>query len=91
VIALLPDLVDSAYIRVIESGRGLGLSQQTLFGSLIGRDFCWEEFNCDFPVEPLVLSQVDLAHAAAPELLDDAVVRDGLVDHGSRPIVGRTL
>ena len=42
VVALLPDLVDSAYIRVIESGCGLGLSQQTLSGTLIGSDFCWE-------------------------------------------------
>jgi len=82
VIALLPDLVDSADILMIESGGGFGFSQQTLFGALIGRDFCWEEFNRDFPVEPLVLSQVDLAHAAAPELLDDAVMRDGLADHG---------
>jgi hypothetical protein len=30
----------------------------------------------------LVLSQVDLAHAAVPELLDDVVVRYGLTDHG---------
>ncbi len=82
VIALLPDLVDSADILMIESGGGFGFSQQTLFGVLIGRDFGWEEFNRDFPVEPLVLSQVDLAHATTPELLDDAVVRDGLADHG---------
>ncbi len=74
------DLIDSADIRVIESGCGFGLSQQTLFGALIGRDFCWEKLNRHFPVEPLVLSQVDLAHAAAPELLDDAVMRDRLAD-----------
>ena len=67
---------------MIESGRGLGLSQQTLLGALIGSDFCWEELNRHFAAEPLVLSQVDLAHTAAPELLDDAVVRDGLADHG---------
>jgi hypothetical protein len=84
VIALLPDLVNSADVRVIKSGCDFGLSQQTLLGALIGRDFCWEEFNGDFPLQPLVLSQVDLAHAAAPEFLDDAVMRDGLADHWSR-------
>src|SRR6478752_1878085 len=40
--ALLADLVDSAYIRVIESGCGLGFSQQALSSTLIGSDFCRE-------------------------------------------------
>src|ERR1700680_4927541 len=54
--ALLGDLVDSAYIRVIESGRSLGLSQQTLSGTLIGCDFCWEKLNSHFSAELLVFS-----------------------------------
>src|SRR6202011_3248595 len=81
VAVLFADLVDSADIRVIESGCGFGLSQQTLFSALIGRDFCWQELNRDFTVEPRVLSQVDHTHPATAQLLDDAVVRDGLTDH----------
>ena len=82
VIALLSDLVYRAYIWVIQSGCGLGLPQQTLFSALIGGNFLGKEFNSDFAAELVVLSQVDLAHAAAPELLDDVVVRYGLTDHG---------
>ncbi len=80
--AVLADLVDRTYVRVIESGCGLGFSQQALSGALIGRDFRGQKFDCDFPVEPLVLRQVNLAHAAAPKLRDDAIVRDGLADQG---------
>jgi hypothetical protein len=40
-----------------------------------------DESERDLSAEPLVLSQVDLAHAAAPELPDDQVVRDGLANH----------
>ena len=82
VIALLPDLIDGAYVRVIESGCRPGLPQKTLFSALIGGDFSGEEFNSDFPAKLLVLSQVDLAHAAAPEPLDDVIVRYGLANHG---------
>ncbi len=32
-------------------------------------------------MQPRVLGLVDDAHAAAAQLLDDAVVRDGLADH----------
>ena len=89
-IALLPNLIDGAYVRVIESGCRLGLRQKTLFSALIGGDFSEEEFNSDFPVKLLVLSQVDLAHAAASELFYDAVVRDGLSDHWRESYVCET-
>ena len=89
-IALLPDLVDGAYVGVIEGGCRLGLPQKTLFGALIGGDFSGEEFNSDFPAKLLVLSQVDLAHAAASELFYDAVVRDGLSDHWRESYVCET-
>jgi hypothetical protein len=32
-------------------------------------------------MQPRVFSFVDDAHAAAPKLLDNAVMRDGLADH----------
>ena len=52
---------------MIESGCGLGLSQQRLFSTLTGA-FCGEELNSYFPAERLVLSQVDLAMPPHPEL-----------------------
>jgi hypothetical protein len=35
-----------------------------------------------------VFGLVDHAHAATTKLLDDAVVRDGLADHGIRAMLG---
>jgi hypothetical protein len=81
VATLLTNFIDSAYIRVIESGCGLGLSQLTLPGILIGGDFCGKKLNRYFAAELRILGQVNLAHAAASELLDDTVVRDGFADH----------
>ena len=54
----------------------------TLSGALVGGNIRRQELDSDLSAELLVLSQVDLAHAAAPELPDDQVVRDGLANHG---------
>ena len=68
--------------QIFESGRGPGLSQQTLPGALVGGDVRRQKLDSHFSAELLVLGQIDLAHAAAPELPDDQVVRDGLANHG---------
>jgi hypothetical protein len=46
-----------------------------------------EELNCDEPVEASIFGLVDDAHASAAELLDNAIMRDGLADH----VVGAKL
>ncbi len=45
------------------------------------RDIVGQKFQRDEAAKLGVLSLVDHTHAAATELLDDAVVRDGLADH----------
>jgi hypothetical protein len=47
-----------------------------VFGYFVG-----QEFQGNKPAELHILSLVDNAHAAATQLLDDAVVRDSLADH----------
>ena len=59
------------------------LPQQTLSGTLVASDFRREELDGYFSAESLVLSEVNLAHAAATEFSDDEVMRDGLADHWS--------
>ncbi len=44
-------------------------------------DIVGKEFQRDEAAELGVLSLIDNTHAAATELLDDAVVRDGLAEH----------
>jgi hypothetical protein len=48
-----------------------------VFGYVVG-----QELESHKTTEFDILSLVDDAHAATTELLDDAVVRDGLPDHG---------
>ena len=55
----------------LKAGEGLCIS-----GNVIG-----QKFEGDKAVETHVLGLVDHTHAATAELLDDAVVRDGLADH----------
>ena len=43
--------------------------------------FCRQELEGDEAMQPRVLSLVDDSHPAAAELLEDAVVGDGLADH----------
>jgi hypothetical protein len=40
-----------------------------------------QEFECDKTVQPRVLRLINHPHAPAPQLLDNAVVRDGLANH----------
>ena len=47
-------------------------------------NFIGQELQGDEAVQTSVLGLVHYAHAAAAELFDDAVVRDGLADHESR-------
>src|ERR1700674_255861 len=78
---LLSNFMDRANIRVIQCRRGLGFSLEPsqclgVFGYFIG-----QELQGDKSVQGYVLGLIDHAHATASELLDDAVVRDGLADH----------
>jgi len=79
--AFLADLVDGADIGMVEGGGSLRLTLKTgqslrVFGDVIG-----QELEGDKAVEVQVLGLVNHAHATAAELFDDAVVRNGLVDH----------
>jgi len=57
-------------LRALETGQRLGVS----------RNFRRQELQGDKSMQPRVLGLVDHTHPAAAQLLDDAVVRDGLAD-----------
>jgi hypothetical protein len=77
---LLPDLVDSADIGMVEGGGGLGLALEPAQGLRISSNFVGQELQGDKPVQGYVFGLVDHTHPATTELLDNAVVRDGLAD-----------
>ena len=77
---LLPDLVDGADIGVVQGRGGLGLAPEAfqclrVLGHVIG-----QELEGNEATERRVLSLIHHTHPAAAQLLDDAVVRDGLAD-----------
>src|SRR5713101_4368211 len=78
---LLPDLMDGADIGMIECRRRLGLALEAGQGLRVFGDVIGQKLQGHKSVEGHVLGLVDHAHAAAAQLLDDPVVRDGLADH----------
>ncbi len=79
---ILPDLVDGADIGMVESRGRLRLSLETGQGLGVLRDRVGQKLQRHKPVQVDVLSLVDHTHAATAKLFNDAVMRDGLADHG---------
>src|SRR5882672_7437266 len=78
---LLVNLVNGADVGMVQRGGSLGFALEAaeclrIFGNVVG-----QELEGNEAAELQVLSLVDHTHASAAELLNDAVVRDGLADH----------
>ena len=81
-IVVLADLVDRADVGVVQRRSGTGLAAETFERMRIAGNVSRKEFEGDKAAQADVFGLVDYAHASAAEFLDDAVVRDGLADHG---------
>ena len=81
---LLADVVDGADVGMVQRGCGLRLALKAAERLRILGDFIGQKLEGDEAVQPRVFGFVDHTHPAAAQLLDDAVVRDGLSDHGFR-------
>jgi len=77
----LGDLINRADIGVIQSRSGTGLASEALQNPRVVGDQLREKLQRDETTEFSVLGLVDHTHPAAAQLLDNAVVRDGLTDH----------
>ncbi len=72
--AVLPaDVVQSAYVRMIQAGNNFGFALETLTArSMIG-EMRWKNLDGDRAVESRIPRPVDLAHATHTERRDDLV------------------
>src|SRR5882724_1940827 len=77
----LVNFVDSADVGMVKSGRGTGLAPKSFQSLGIVSYFFGQELQGHEPAKASVLGLIHNPHAAATELLNDAVVRDGLADH----------
>src|SRR6202166_1908164 len=75
------DLMNSADVGMIQSGGGARLPSKPLQGLRVLRHIVGQKLERNEAAEHRVLSLINDAHSAAAQLLDDVVVRNGLVDH----------
>ncbi len=82
---LLVYFVDRADVGMVQCRSGLGFALKT--GQSLGvlRYFVGQEFQGYEAMELDVLGLVHNTHSTTAQLLDDAIVRDGLADHGIEP------
>ena len=78
---LLADLVNGADVGMVQRGSCLRFALKPGEGLRILRNFIGQKFERDKTAKLDVFGFVDDAHSAATELLDDAVMRDGLAYH----------
>jgi hypothetical protein len=83
---LLADVMNGADIGMIQGGRGASLPLEPAQRLLVASQIVRQELEGHEATEPGVLRFVNHAHAAAAELLDDAVVGEGPADQGRRVV-----
>jgi hypothetical protein len=85
-VVLLADIVNGADAGVIESGSGVGLPAETLQRLGILLHIIGEKFQGHDAVKAGVYGFVDNTHSASAKFFQDAIVRNGPVNHGE-PVV----
>ena len=79
--------MDDAYIGMIESGCGACFAKEVSFVFVADSNSFGQEFQSDGTFELGVERLIDDTHTASAQFLGDAVMRDRLIDHGTRPEV----
>src|SRR5579862_7733711 len=77
----LADVVNGADVGMVQGRSRLGFPLKTGQGLGISGNILWEELEGDKAVQPGIFSLINDAHAAATDLLNDAVMRDGAAYH----------
>src|SRR5208282_3445231 len=87
---LLPDFVDGADVGMIQRGSGARLTLETLKRGRVGTQFRREDLQGHAPAQGYVFGLIHHTHAAAAQLAQHAVVRNGLADHASLMLLCRS-
>jgi hypothetical protein len=77
---MLSDFVNRADIGMVKSGGCAGFALEPFDRLRVFRQRFGQELQSDEAAELGVFSLVHHTHTAAPEFIDDAIVRDGLAD-----------
>ena len=80
--ALFTDVVNGADVGMVQRRSCLRLALKAAEGLGIPGNFIGQELECDKAMQPRVFGFVNHTHSAAAQLGDNAIVRNGLADHG---------
>jgi hypothetical protein len=80
-VVLFANIINGADAGVIESGRGVRFAAKTLQGLGILLQVIGQKFQSDDAIKAGVQGLVDNTHSASTEFFQDAIVRDGPVNH----------
>src|SRR5215469_793036 len=80
---MFPDVVNCANIWVIQCRGGLRFAAESLQSLCVSCQFFGQEFEGHKAIQPGVLRFINDTHASAPQPLNDAIMRDYLVDHSA--------
>ena len=84
----LAEVVDADDVRVVEVGLDLGLATEPRAEGRVLAQVAREDLDRDAAVEPLLDREVDTAHPAAADLLDDLIALDLDLRRGHRDPAG---
>src|SRR5882762_4021392 len=88
---MLADLINGTDVGMVQSRGSLSLASKTLQSLDVLGEFFRQELQGNKALELGVFGLVDNSHPAAAELLDNAIVRNGLADHGPATLQGAIL
>src|SRR6202034_20464 len=78
---VLSDFVNSADVGMVQRGGSAGFASEAFQRLRVVGNIIRQEFQSDKTAEFEILGLINHNHPTAAELLDDAVVRDGLASH----------
>jgi hypothetical protein len=81
-VILFANVIDSADAGMIESGSGVGFTAETLQSLGVLLHVVGEKFQSHEAIKAGVQSLVDHTHSASTKFFQDAIVRNGPVNHG---------
>ena len=79
---MFADFMDGANIGMVQGGSSLCLTVEAAQSLGVWREPVRKELQGNEAVEFDILGFIDHTHAAATELFDDSIMRDGLSNHG---------
>ena len=86
---MFANFVNGADVGMIQSGSRASFAAKTFQGLRVAGDVVGQEFKGDKAAQRGVLCQVNHTHPTTAELLNNAVMRDGLADHSQGCYGGR--